>query len=353
MATLADILREHRELSDRLASPIPARSAELKRLGARKTELDRIVRLHQDVLALRDAMREHEQLLSDADADVRTLAAGELLELRKKLERAEDGLQQALRPQDPHAGKDVVMEIRAGAGGEEAAIFATELFSMYARFAERRGWRTRLVSESRTDLGGYKEVIFEVAGSEAYGTLRHESGVHRIQRIPATEKSERIHTSTATVAVLPAARDVEVQIRPEDLRVDTFRAGGHGGQNVQKTASAVRITHLPTGLVVQCQDERSQQKNRERALGVLRSRLLARQLETQERTAGVARRAQIGTGDRSEKIRTYNMPQNRITDHRIKKSWHNVADVLNGNLDAMVGDLRAAYEARADGTASL
>jgi peptide chain release factor 1 len=215
---------------------------------------------------------------------------------------------------------------------------------MYARFAERRGWHTRLVSESRSDVGGYKEVIFEVVGKDAYGTLRLERGVHRIQRIPETEKTGRIHTSTATVAVLPKATDVEVEIRPEDLRIDTYRAGGHGGQKVQKTDSAVRITHLPTGLVVQCQDERSQQKNKERAMEVLRARLLALRIEEQARAQGAARRAQIGTGDRSEKIRTYNVPQNRVTDHRIKRSWHDVGRVLDGDLDGLVNDLQGALE---------
>jgi peptide chain release factor 1 len=346
MTTINDLKQEYAELTRALAEPqrltpgaygdIAARYAVLQELLARTEETER---LRKDVL-------EHRRLAQEeTDADVRRLAEDELPALEERLARAEDELRRALLPQDPHAGKDVILEIRAGAGGDEAALFARILFAMYSRYAERRGWTVHLVSESHSDLGGYKEIVVEIGGKDVYGTLMNESGVHRIQRIPVTEKSGRVHTSTATVAVLPQAEDVDIAIRPEDLRIDTFRAGGHGGQKVQKTDSAVRITHLPTGLVVQCQDERSQQKNKERALRVLRSRLLVQQLESKAHAERTSRRAQIGTGDRSEKIRTYNVPQDRLTDHRVKLSWHGLDGIFAGDLDEIIDAVRRAREA--------
>jgi len=342
MSTLDTLEKEYRGVGNRLMRPETIPPGEFARLASRQAELREILDMKERVERLRGTLQDHERVLRSDDDDLRAIAKEELPKVQEELAKAEENLRRALLPKDPHVGKDVVMEIRAGAGGDEASLFARGLFTMYARFAERRGWHTRLVSESRSDVGGYKEVIFEVVGKDAYGTLRLERGVHRIQRIPETEKTGRIHTSTATVAVLPKATDVEVEIRPEDLRIDTYRAGGHGGQKVQKTDSAVRITHLPTGLVVQCQDERSQQKNKERAMEVLRARLLALRIEEQARAQGAARRAQIGTGDRSEKIRTYNVPQNRVTDHRIKRSWHDVGRVLDGDLDGLVNDLQGA-----------
>ncbi len=230
----------------------------------------------------------------------------------------------------------IIVEIRAGTGGEEAALFAADLFKMYSRFAERQGWKTNILSSSRSNLNGYKEIIFEIKGDRVYNLLKQESGVHRIQRIPKTEKSGRIHTSTATVAILPAASEIEIKINPHDLRIDTFRATGHGGQHVNVTDSAVRITHLPTGITVSCQDERSQHKNKEKALTILKARLLENKKQRQESTLHHQRKQQIGTAERAEKIRTYNFPQNRITDHRIKKTWHNIEEILDGRLEPII-----------------
>lgn len=234
----------------------------------------------------------------------------------------------------------VIMEIRAGAGGKEAALFAGSLFQMYSRFAQKRGWKTSVLEESKSDLGGYKDAFLEINGSGVYETLRWESGVHRVQRIPETEKSGRIHTSTASVAVLPKAREIDIEINPSDLKVEFFRSSGPGGQNVNKVETAVRIYHLPSGLVVTSQESRSQQKNREQALSILRARLMDAKLQREAKKIGAERRAQIGTGDRSEKIRTYNFPQDRLTDHRIKETWHNLPSILDGNLDFVVEETK-------------
>jgi peptide chain release factor 1 len=249
-------------------------------------------------------------------------------------------------PKDPNDGKDVIVEIRAGAGGDESSLFAAELYRAYARYAETRGWRLEIDSESPSDVGGYKEIIFEIHGSEVYGEMKYESGVHRVQRVPATESQGRVHTSTVTVAVLAEAEETELAINDADLRIDVFRSGGHGGQSVNTTDSAVRITHLPTGTVVTCQDEKSQLKNKQKALGVLRSRLLAAKLEQEQRDNREARLAQVGTGDRSEKIRTYNFPQDRITDHRIGRTQHGLPGFMAGDIGDMIAALQAEDLAR-------
>ena len=264
------------------------------------------------------------------------LAREELGELETERARIEEELRVELLPKDPNDERNVIMEIRAGTGGEEAGLFAADLFRMYTRYAQRHGWKMDVVSANETGLGSLKETVFQVHGQDAYSRMKHEIGVHRVQRIPTTESSGRIHTSAATVAVLPEADEVDVDIKAEDLQIDIFHASGHGGQNVQKVATAIRITHKPSGIVAVCQDERSQNKNREKAMKVLRSRVLALELERQQEEVSQARRAQVGSGDRSERVRTYNFPQDRVTDHRTSYTRHNLDAVLDGEIDDLI-----------------
>ncbi len=321
------------------------------------SDYDRVARLAREragiapAVELLDRYREAERardearaLLAEDDPDLRELAEAEAEAAGERLDALDAEIPRALLPRDARDDRNVIMEIRAGAGGEEAALFAQDLFRAYHRYSERRGWRTQLVSVSETGLGGFREAIFSVNGEGAFSRLKYESGVHRVQRVPETEAQGRIHTSTATVAVLPEAAEVEVAIAEKDLRVDIFHASGAGGQNVNKVATAVRLTHLPTGQVVVCQDERSQLKNRVRAMTVLRSRLLDMEREKQERELGDERRTQVGSGDRSEKIRTWNFPQDRITDHRVGLTVHNLPDRLDGNLDDIIDAVAAAEE---------
>jgi len=282
-----------------------------------------------------------QELLQTGDADMRTLAQEEKTSLEKSIGMLSEKLDSlALGKISPSAISGIIVEIRAGVGGEEAALFAEELRRMYTRYAERTGWRVKIVSRSSTDLGGTKEVVMDIYGKECYRKLRHESGVHRVQRVPETEKSGRVHTSTASVAVLPKAEEVDVEIRAEDIKTESYRAGGPGGQNVNKVETAFRIFHKPTGIIVSMAEERSQPANKERAFEVLRAKLLAAKIEETERTSREARREQIGTQDRSEKIRTFNFPQDRVTDHRIQKSWHNLPGIMEGNIDEIVETLQ-------------
>ena len=306
-------------------------------------KLTRIIERFREFKACSRTINETLELLGEKlDDDMRQMAQTELDEAKAEKDRLEAELRILLLPQDPNDDKDVIMEIRGGAGGEEAALFAGALFRMYSRYAESQGWRVEMMDSNPTDLGGFKEVVFSIAGTGAYSRLKYESGVHRVQRVPDTESSGRIHTSTVTVAVLPEAEDVDdVQISANDLRIDTYRASGAGGQHINKTDSAIRITHLPTGLVVQCQDEKSQFKNKEQAMRMLRAKLLEQAIESQRSETAQNRKSQVGTGDRSERIRTYNFPQGRMTDHRIGLTLHKLDFIMNGDLTELIDALTA------------
>ena len=290
---------------------------------------------------LESELEQAREVLADKDPELSQLARADIERLRPELQRLEVELAELLVPADPFDDRDAIVEIRAGTGGDEAALFAAELFRMYTRFCERRGWKVEILSLSEGTLGGLKEAVFAARGPKAYGILRYESGVHRVQRVPLTEQQGRIHTSAATVAVLPEAEEVDVRIEDKDLRIDVFRSGGPGGQSVSTTDSAVRVTHLPTGLEVKCQDQKSQLQNK---IEILRSRLLDRMVAEQEATRARDRRAQVGTGDRSQKVRTYNFPQNRVTDHRIHFTTHNIDQVMDGRLDDLIAALKQAQE---------
>lgn len=307
-----------------------------EKFGASQKEYQKIKKelvVLEKIEKIEKEIRETEKILKeDRDEELLVLAEKELEKLKKERRELESSFAKASEDKD----KNVIIEIRAGTGGEEAALFAADLFRMYSRFAERNGWTTELFSTNRTGIGGFKEVIFRISGKNVWPDLKNEAGVHRVQRIPVTEKSGRIHTSTASVAILPEATETEIKINPEDLEIDTFRSSGKGGQNVQKVESAVRITHLPTGLVVSCQEERSQARNKEKALKILRSRLLAREEEKKQKEISQTRKAQIKKAERADKIRTYNFPQNRITDHRLNKSWHNLTEIMDGDLEEII-----------------
>jgi peptide chain release factor 1 len=343
---LRQVLQRAEEVADALADPAVARDSEkLRSLGREHTRLMPVVRAAERLARLKDELDQARELATEADPELVALATADLDRLPAEIAAVEQELHTLLLPRDPHDDRDAILELRAGTGGDEAALFCGDLYRMYERFAGRHQLSWEPISISEGNVGGLKEAVVAVRGSGAFGLLRRESGVHRVQRVPATETQGRIHTSAATVAVLPEAEEVDVKIDPAELRIDVFRSSGPGGQSVNTTDSAVRITHLPTGVVVQQQDQKSQLQNKLKAMEVLRARLLDRMIAEQEAARSRERRAMVGTGDRSAKIRTYNFPQSRVTDHRINFSVHNLADVMDGDLDAVIDAVRLASQA--------
>jgi len=344
---LDGVERRYEELTAQLGEESVVNDPEKYRKAAKaQRDLEEIVRAYREYKRMADAHAQASGMREEPDPDLRAMAEEEIAELQPKLDRQVEKLRFLLLPKDPNDDKDILLEIRAGAGGDEASLFALEMFRMYSRYAEGKRWKVELTSMSESGAGGAKEVIALVSGNKVYSRLKYESGVHRVQRVPVTEQQGRIHTSTITVAVLPEADDVEVKIDPKDLRIDTFCSSGPGGQSVNTTYSAVRITHLPTGLVVSCQDEKSQIKNRAKAERVLRSRLYEMELEKQQQAIGADRRSQVGTGDRSEKIRTYNFKENRVTDHRIPLTLHQLDRIMEGELDELLEACSSYFNAQ-------
>ena len=344
---LKKIDKRYRELDEKMSRPELATDlSQLQSLAKERAAIENIVKNYRKYKAVEKSLEETRSMLDDdLDEEMANLAGQEIKSLENKLEELKEILRLALLPKDPSDEKDIIMEIRAGTGGNEAALFAADLFRMYSRYAQNSRWKTDILSMSESGIGGFKEIIFEVKGKRAYSRFKYESGVHRVQRVPITEASGRIHTSTATVAVLPKAEEVDIAINPDDLKTDVFHSGGAGGQNVNKVATAIRMTHIPTGMVVVCQDERSQLQNKVKALSVLRTRLLDIERRKQEEQITSKRRSQVGTGERAEKIRTYNYPQDRISDHRINLTLHNLPRFMEGNLDELIDALTTAEQA--------
>lgn len=341
--------KRYDELNNRLYDPsVAADPNEYSKVMKEVKSIEAIVLKYREYKEILKAMDEAREIIEDSssDKDFREMAMAEIDDCKEKLPEITEELKILLLPKDPNDSRNVIMEIRGGAGGEEAALFCGVLYRMYSMFAEKQGYKTEIINANETELGGFKEISFMINGEGAYSKLKFESGVHRVQRVPETESQGRIHTSTVTVAVLPEAEDVELEINPADLQIDTFRSSGAGGQHINKTESAIRITHIPTGVVVECQDERSQYKNKDKAMKVLKSRLLQAKREEQEDSIAAERKQQVGTGDRSERIRTYNYPQGRVTDHRISLTLYKIDDILNGNIEEIVDALIAAHRAK-------
>ncbi|MGN0508806.1 MAG: peptide chain release factor 1 [Ruminococcus sp.] len=339
--------KRYSELSQRLYEPsVAANPDEFQKVMKELKSIEEIVLTYRDYKSAVESEKESLEILGEtSDAELKELAQTELDEAKASIETLSEKLKILLLPKDPNDERNVIVEIRGGAGGEESALFSAVLFRMYSMYAEKHGYRVEVINANETELGGYKEISFMIEGEGAYSRFKYESGVHRVQRVPETESQGRVHTSTTTVAVLPEAEDVELEIDPSDLKIDTFRSSGAGGQHINKTSSAIRITHIPTGTVVECQDERSQYKNKDKALKVLKSRLLKEKQDKQASEIAADRKSQVGTGDRSERIRTYNYPQGRLTDHRIGLTLYKLEDILNGNLDEVIDALIAADRA--------
>ena len=338
--------KRYSELNRKLYEPSVAADPEAyQKIMKEIKSIEEIVLTYRDYKAAVQTEQDSLEILEGGDSELRELAQMELDEAKEKIEELSEQLKILLLPKDPNDDRNVIVEIRGGAGGEESALFSAVLFRMYTMYAEKRGYRVEIVNVNETELGGYKEISFMIEGDGAYSRFKYESGVHRVQRVPETESQGRVHTSTTTVAVLPEAEDVELEIDPKDLKIDTFRSSGAGGQHINKTSSAIRVTHIPTGTVVECQDERSQYKNKDKALKVLKSRLLKEKQDKQASEIAADRKSQVGTGDRSERIRTYNYPQGRLTDHRIGLTLYKLEDILNGNLDEVIDALVTADRA--------
>ena len=344
---LEDLLIRYEDITAELSNPaVVEDQTRFRKLMKEQNDLLPIVTAYKEYKECKQAVEDSLAMLEEeSDEEMRELAKEELNSSKARIEELEQELKILLLPKDPNDDKNVIVEIRAGAGGDEAALFAYEIYRMYVKYAERNRWKSELISVNENGIGGFKEVVFMISGQGAYSKLKYESGVHRVQRVPETESQGRIHTSTITVAIMPAAEEVDVELDMNDCKIDVFRASGNGGQCVNTSDSAVRLTHIPTGIVISCQDEKSQIKNKEKALKVLRAKLYELELEKKQSEEAAARRSQVGTGDRSEKIRTYNFPQGRVTDHRIKLTLHRLDDILGGDLDEVIDSLIAADQA--------
>lgn len=343
---LEEVEARFEELSQILSDPeVLADQSQFQKYAREHGELSPLVTAYRSYVEVSRELEDNKELLSDPDPEMKEMAREEIKSLSAEKEKLEAELQQLLIPKDPRDDKNVIMEIRAGTGGEEAALFAADLFRAYSRYAERQGWKIALIDQSLADAGGFKEVIVSISGNKVFSRMKYESGVHRVQRVPKTETQGRIHTSAITVAILPEAEEVDVDIKPSEIRIDVFRSSGCGGQSVNTTDSAVRITHIPTGIVVSCQDEKSQHKNKAKALVVLRSRILAKKVEAHDAEISKDRKSQVGSGDRSEKIRTYNYPQSRVTDHRVGLTLHKLDQIMDGDLNEILDAMAAYFQA--------
>ncbi len=342
---LKKVEERYEKITEELSSPELSKKPEkIAELSKELSKIEKLVKLYREYKEILKKIEEDKEILkTEKDEELKIIAKEELRELEEKREKLEEEIKKELVPEDPLNKKDIFLEIRAGTGGDEAALFAAELFRMYSKYAERKGWKVEVINAHPTELGGFKEIIAQIKGKGVYSRLKYESGIHRVQRVPETESQGRIHTSAVSVAVLPEPDDVEVNIRPEDIKVEVFRASGHGGQHVNRTESAVRITHIPTGIVVSCQDERSQHQNRAKAMKILRARIYEKMRREQENKISQERKSQIGSGDRSEKIRTYNFPQGRVTDHRIGLTVYRLDEILEGDLDHIIDPLIAHF----------